>query len=175
MRKGDWIQTFTGGRFWPMDPHAEDVEIADIAHALSMQCRFAGHCIRFYSVAEHCVHLSHAVPAEHALWALLHDASEAYLADVPSPVKPFLAGYREAETLVMFAVCRRFGLDYEMPPAVHEADWRILGDERANLSACVVEWSNPPPPLGIDLAFWSPGEAESRFLARFHELWGGGR
>ena len=172
MRQGDWIQTFSGGRFWPMDPHAEDVEIVDIAHSLSMQCRFAGHCLRFYSVAEHCVHLSRAVAPVHALWALLHDASEAYLVDVPRPVKPYLGGYREAEALVMMAVCRRFGLDYEMPAAVHDADRRILGDERANLSVCVAEWSEPPRPLGIDLAYWPPERAEAEFLARFEELRG---
>lgn len=171
MRQGDWIQTFSGGRFWPMDPHAEDVEIADIAHSLAMQCRFAGHCIRFYSVAEHCVHLSRAVAQDHALWALLHDASEAYLVDVPRPVKPFLNGYREAETMVMLAVCRRFGLAAEMPDAVKAMDWQILGDERANLSRCVVEWDNPPRPLGVDLQYWPPAQAEREFLARFHELW----
>lgn len=172
MRHGDWIHTFSGGRFWPMDPHAEDVEIVDIAHSLAMQCRFAGHCIRFYSVAEHCVLLSRVVPPLHALWALLHDASEAYLVDVPRPVKPYLTGYREAEALVMMAVCRRFGLDYAMPQAVHEADWRILGDERANLSPCVAEWSDPPRPLGVELQFWPPERAEVEFLARFEALRG---
>lgn len=173
MRRGDWIQTFSGRQFWPMDPRADDVDILDIAHALSMQCRFAGHCIRFYSVAEHCVHLSRTVPREHALWALLHDASEAYLVDVPRPVKPYLGGYREAEAVVMKAICARFGLPLEMPFAVHEADYRILGDERANLSACVVEWSLPPQPLGVGLAYWQPQVAEAEFLVRFGELTGG--
>lgn len=67
-RRGDWIQTFTGRRFWPLDPRPEDVCIEDIAHALSLKCRFGGHCTRFYSVAEHSVHVSNYVPAEFALW-----------------------------------------------------------------------------------------------------------
>lgn len=57
-RAGDWMQTFTGRQFWPMDPRPEDLDILDIAHALSLLCRFGGHCQRFYSVAEHSVHVS---------------------------------------------------------------------------------------------------------------------
>lgn len=48
-----WIQTFTGRQFWPLDPRAEDVDIRDIAHALSMKCRYNGHCREFYSIADH--------------------------------------------------------------------------------------------------------------------------
>ena len=73
-RKGNWMQTFTGRQFWPADPRADEIDIRDIAHALSMQCRYAGHCTQFYSVAEHCVLLANAIP-EQKLWALLHDAS----------------------------------------------------------------------------------------------------
>ena len=82
-RRGGWIQTYTGRQFWPLDPRIEDIDIHDIAHALSHQCRYSGHCLRFYSVAEHSVLLSHHVAGEHMLWALLHDAWEAYLAAIP--------------------------------------------------------------------------------------------
>lgn len=169
-RVGDWIQTYTGRQFWPLDPRAEDVDVIDIAHALSMQCRFAGHCLHFYSVAEHSVHVSRAVSAASALLALLHDAAEAYLVDVPRPVKPFLAGYKEAEARIMRVVCAHFGIAAEVPDDVIEADWRILGDERANLSRCVVEWRDPPEPMGVRLSLWSPQDAETAFLARFREL-----
>lgn len=103
-RSGDWIQTATGGQFWPMDPQPDEIDINDIAHALAMLCRFGGHCLRFYSVAEHSVLLSHAVPPEHALWALLHDATEGYLVDMPRPIKAFLPGYKEAEAGIVRAV-----------------------------------------------------------------------
>lgn len=149
-RQGDWCQTFTGRQFWPMDPRPEDVCLEDIAHALSLQCRFAGHCREFYSVAEHSVRVSRAVesvlPDEMApeprrlmlLAALLHDASEAYLVDVPRPVKPYLVGYREAESRVMVAVESWAGLygsythDHE---AVKCADEALLRTEaRATFS-----------------------------------------
>jgi len=169
-RKGDWMQTYTGRQFWPLDPRADEVHIEDIAHALSMQCRYAGHCKRFYSVAEHSVHLARHVSPANALWALLHDASEAYLVDVPRPVKPYLAGYKDAEAKVMAAVCERFGLPHKMPAEVHWADTAIIGDERANMAPCVAEWYATGPGLGVELQYWSPEEAEREFLAEFERL-----
>lgn len=169
-RRGDWMQLYSGKQFWPMDPRADEVEIEDIAHALSMQCRYAGHCKRFYSVAEHCVHLANYVSAPNRLWALLHDASEAYLVDVPRPVKPFLPGYKEAEARVMAVVCDRFGLPHEMPAEVHAADGAIIGDERANMKPCVAEWYSTGGPLGIALRYWTPEEAEYQFLWMFNHL-----
>lgn len=74
--KGDWMQTYTGRRFWPLDPVAGDIEIMDIAHALSNQCRYAGHTRFHYSVAQHSVQVSENVAPEHALWGLLHDAPD---------------------------------------------------------------------------------------------------
>lgn len=170
-RTGDWMQTYRGRQFWPMDPRAAEVELDDIAHALSMQCRFAGHTTYFYSVAEHCVHLASAVPAEHALWALLHDASEAYLVDVPRPVKPSLTGYLQAEARVMAAVCDRFGLDRAMPAAVRHADVGILTDERIQAMASPpAPWITDGPGLGIRLQFWSPRQAEAEFIKAFQRL-----
>ena len=153
-RKGDWIQTYTGGQFWPMDPRAEEIYAEDIAHALSMACRYAGHCLEFYSVAEHSVLLSRVVAPEYRLWALLHDASEAYLVDVPRPVKPFLANYRETEDRLMAEVCRRFGLALDMPVEIKRADSAILNDERAqNMRHSRHDWSVDPTPLGVTLQF----------------------
>jgi hypothetical protein len=70
------ITTFSDVRFWPLLPNPDDIRIEDIAHALSNQCRFAGHAREFYSVAEHCVRVSQLCRPEEALWGLLHDASE---------------------------------------------------------------------------------------------------
>lgn len=87
-----WIQTFSGRQFFPLEPRVEDVCIEDIAHGLSNLCRYAGHCECFYSVAQHCLLVSRVVPREHALRGLLHDASEAYLIDVPRPIKHSIGG-----------------------------------------------------------------------------------
>jgi len=173
-RRGDWMQTFTGKVFWPMDPVIEDIDITDIAHALANACRFAGHTIRFYSVAEHSVLMARAlVNPELQRWALLHDATEAYLVDVPRPVKPFLVGYREAEAALMAAVAARFGLAGEMPDLVKSHDNRILIDERAQaMTYCRRDWNLEGAPLGVTLRFWSPAEAEREFMITFRELFG---
>jgi hypothetical protein len=99
-RVGDWIQTYSGRQFWPLDPRVEDVHLEDIAHALSNVCRYTGHVREFYSVAEHSVHVSWSCEPEDALWGLLHDASEAYLADMARPVKQNMPVYVAAERLV---------------------------------------------------------------------------
>jgi hypothetical protein len=174
-RRGDWMQLYSGKQFWPMDPRAEEIEIEDIAHSLSMQCRYAGHCVRFYSVAEHSVLLARYFldkgNPEVALYALLHDASEAFLVDVPRPIKPFLPGYKEAEARVMAAVCDRFGLPHEMPPEVHGADSAIIGNERENMRPCVAEWHTAGAPLaGVELFYWTPEKAEAAFLSAFREI-----
>lgn len=82
-----WIQTFTGKKVFPLAMTAEMVCVDDIAHALSMKCRFTGHCREFYSIAEHSVRVSLLVRPELRLAALLHDAAEAYLPDLARPIK----------------------------------------------------------------------------------------
>jgi hypothetical protein len=175
-RNGDWIQTFRGGMFFPMDPRPDEIFIEDIAHALSMQCRFAGHCNQFYSVAEHsfaitCWLLDQGCTPEVALWALLHDASEAYLTDVPRPVKPFLAEYKPAELRLQYAIAERFRLPRDIPAEVHEADRRILADEvKQNMQEPAAPWAYMPEPLGLTLQFLSPAVAEGAFLMMYEHL-----
>jgi len=173
-RHGSFMQTYTGRKFWPMDPRPQEVNIRDIAHSLSMQCRYAGHCRRFYSVAEHSVHIARwlvGVNKQAAIYGLLHDASEAFLIDVPRPVKPYLTGYRDAEERVMASVLVRFGLGQDVPPIVKEADDRILADELVNLVR--MQWhARHDDPLGVTLQYWSPAEAEEEFLETFKALGG---
>lgn len=176
-RKGNWLQTYMGKAYWPADPRPEDVHIMDIAHALANACRFGGHCSRFYSVAEHSVLVSHLVPPADALHGLLHDATEAYLVDVPRPVKMMLDGYKELEELNWRAIAARFGLDPTMPESVHDADQNVLLAERNALlgpSPEGLEWA-----LGIDphhrpanvrVIGLSPGDARVLFWNRFYEL-----
>jgi hypothetical protein len=172
VRQGDWMQTMNGGQFWPMDPRPEEIDIRVIAHALSMQCRYSGHCLRFYSVAEHCVHMARYVSQPNKLWALLHDASEAYLVDIPRPIKPHLTNYYAAEKRVMEAVTEAFGLPELMPSEVKSADNRILVDERSqNMAQTDHEWvSDGLQPLGVVLRYWDPEQAKLYFLDAFHKL-----
>src|ERR1017187_2988058 len=109
--------------------------VEDIAHALAHRCRFGGHASKFYSVAEHSVHVSQLYLPEHALWGLLHDASEAYLVDLPRPLKllPEFAPYREAECQLQRAVAVRFGLPPYQPASVTEADDTMLWIEAHSL------------------------------------------
>lgn len=170
-RNGDWIQTFTGRQFWPLDPKPGDIDIRDVAHALSNMCRYAGHCRKFYSVAEHSVLVSGYLPEQFKLWGLLHDASEAYLVDIPRPVKPYLTGYLPAEEKLMAAVCEQFGLDPEMPAIVKDADNRILLDEKQqNTTRTNHQWTLHGEPLGVTLHCWAPERAEREFISAFNAL-----
>src|ERR1035437_1784040 len=108
--RGDWMQVYSGARFYPLDPRPDEIDAADIAHALSLLCRYGGHVDRFYSVAEHCVLMSRAVAPENALAALLHDATEAYVVDVPRPLKRCLRDYAPIEAAVWRAIASRFSV-----------------------------------------------------------------
>lgn len=171
-RKGDWLQVYSGRQFWPLDARPEDVDIIDIAHSLSLQCRYAGHVKSFYSVAEHCLHVSRYVPQEFALIGLLHDASEAYLVDIPRPVKRFMPEYKVAEKALEAVIAERFGLQFPWPSDVMDIDNRILLDERAQLiSAPPIPWGvDGLEPAGVTVLGLSPKEAEEEFLGRFLEL-----
>ncbi len=169
-----WMQTYTGRAFYPLNPEPDNIDPEDIAHALSMLCRYGGHTRRFYSVAEHCVLMSHAVPLEHALWALLHDATEAYMSDLIAPLKAWMPEYRAAEARLMEAICERFRLPPYSPWQVKDADLRILLDERAALlTTPPQEWDlsiETAQPLGVTIHCWTPAQAERRYRERLAHL-----
>jgi hypothetical protein len=170
--RGDWMQTYTGRQFYPMDPHPNDVDRLDIAHALSLLCRYNGHVQRFYSVAEHCVLMSEAVAPEYALWALLHDATEAYVGDMIRPLKRSMPDYVAAEDRVMFAIAAKFGLTGPMPAEVKDADNRVLLTERASLMPSNGHaWAvDGLAPLPVTIHAWPPHVAEARYLDRLISL-----
>lgn len=172
------IITFTGKRMDPWAPVAEDIDIRDIAHALSNICRFTGHVKEFYSVGEHAVLVADLLAGEDQKWGLLHDASEAYIADVSRPVKqqPGMALYREAEERLQQLIYRKFGLTGIPPERLKWADDMALNSEARSLmpltykghplfGGLVVVPSDAIKPL-------RPWEAEELFLKRFGELWG---
>lgn len=171
--KGEFMQTFSGEPFYPLSATEDDIQIVDIAHALGMVCRYAGHVRKFYSVAEHCVLLSHTVDPEHALWALLHDAAEAYVGDMVRPLKHHMPAYQAAEDRLIEVISTKFGLPGEMPRQVHEHDTRIVLDEKEQLMAPSREpWGllEGFTPLGVTIAAWDPHKAGEEYLARFHSL-----
>lgn len=170
-RRGDWIQTYTGRAVYPLDVRVSDIDIVDVAHALSMLCRYGGHSRFFYSVAEHCVLLSHAVPKHLAYAALLHDAAEAYLVDVPRPIKGALGGYREIEADIMVSVCAAMGVSQMHLVDVEPYDRRILSDEMPQVMAPPPKpWKDMGEKLGVQITGLDPATAKGAFLKRFYEL-----
>ena len=170
-RIGDWLQTYSGRCFWPLDPRADEVFLEDIAHSLAFKCRYGGHSVLYYSVAEHSVLVSKFVPKEFALWGLLHDAGEAFSSDVPRPLKRCLKEWAPIEQGIMIAICERFGLPFEEPACVKQVDLALTSDEREALMVeCDRDWGELPPAVGATLHFWSPKQAEKAFLARYEEL-----
>ena len=176
----DWIQTYSGRRFWPLDPKAEDVAIEDIAHSLSLICRYNGHCREFYSVAEHSLLVAKVVAQnadscpELELAALLHDASEAYLTDVAKPVKPYLLGYQEFEARVEAVIHEALGLgspaDYR--PYIKPIDTLIVVDEAIALMPVEsIAWHERlGQPLGVEIRSLPARRAEREFLAMYNRL-----
>lgn len=172
-RIGNWIQTYSGIPFYPLDPREEEIAIIDIAHSLSMQCRYAGHCLEYYSVAEHCCLIHDAIEPEHKKQALMHDASEAYLVDLPRPVKNDMPQYKGIETKLEAVIFKKFGIPYPFHPRVKDFDTMILVAEKDQNMVQGLEWNtNSLPALDVTLKFWSPKEAKFEFLSRFNSLFG---
>lgn len=170
-----WIQTYSGRRFCPTKPNPDAIVIQDIAHSLSMQCRFTGHTKKFYSVAQHSVYVSHICNEEDALWGLLHDASEAYLIDVPRPLKRsgYFQAYLELEAKMQEAICKRFGLPLGEPPSVKKADTKMLATEARDLMGPLHrDWIQKATPLPFKVEAWDQQKAKDMFMQRFYELIG---
>lgn len=167
-RKGDWITTYSGIHFYPLDAREDEINIHDIAHSLSLQCRFAGHCNKFYSVAEHSCHIFDTATKENALWGLLHDATEAYLVDLPRPVKNSMPIYKTTENRLMEIIASKYGLIAEMPSEIKKLDIAILfAEAKQNMNSSTEEWKDQAEPLDIKLRFWNPKKAEVEFMSRF--------
>ena len=172
-----WILTKTGKQFDAREPKVETVDIEDIAHALSNMCRFNGHCTEFYSVAQHSVHVSYLVPPGQELAALMHDASEAYISDVTSPVKRYLTGYAALEHRIQEVIARRFHFPAEMTPDMKRADLIMLATERRDLMPKhPAEWDclRGIVPHDRRLIPMPPKEAKAFFMDRFEYLMYGG-
>lgn len=161
-----WIQTFTGLRFDLLDPQPDQICIEDIAHALSQLCRFTGHTMYFYSVAQHSLLVSQLVKPTLALVALLHDAPEAYIGDVSSPLKALLPDYKKIEYGIWLAIANKFDLPHVLPDEVKHADLVALMTERRDMMRpshhfwarsleAIAPRGEPTSPLRAQDAEWS--------------------
>lgn len=107
------VETYTGGGVDVFDPDPDDIALPDVAAGLAHTCRFGGHCRQFYSVAHHSLHVASELPdSDPRLRALglLHDAAEAYLGDVPRPLKTELAAFHDVEERLLASVWAAFGI-----------------------------------------------------------------
>lgn len=181
MKQAGWIQTYSGKKFWPLEPHSDDICIEDIAHALSLICRFGGHCKEFYSVGQHSIvgaqYLKRKGNIHAAYEFLFHDASETYLCDLTRPIKhASLLGsqYKKAEKKLQQAVASKFNFDFPNSKLVTQTDIRMLLTEKRDLlihsDAEWVEKEDEYPCFKDKIVPWSPVETEQGFLRTYHSL-----
>ena len=177
-----YIRVFSGRKFWPLDPRPDEIDIVDIAHSLSNNCRWGGHSRWFYSIAQHCCMVHDLLPVRSQRAGLLHDASEAYILDMPRPIKYQMPEYQEIERHLMYAIRAKFG--FNITEDVKGADDLALYVEKQSL------FSSPAREVltdrAVDFYFhrridadqwyrhpveaWSPATARYEFLERFHNL-----
>lgn len=188
--RGARASTYTGKPYYPLSPRAEEVDILDIAHHLSMTCRYAGACKEFYSTAEHSTHMARwfyeRQDFDNAKWALLHDGPEFVLGDMVRPVKRHIGEpYLQLELLNMIAIGKAFNLPgwqnlslvWTMPPKVKSLDDAIYWNEQVIVKSTPMTGEGTPHGLplvdGIDLfrdGLWTQKKAKANFLRMYRLL-----
>jgi len=159
-----WITTNSGIQFFfpryvgeEIDP--DTLDIYDIAHSLAQLTRFNGHLYQPYSVAQHCCLVSDLV-SDYPLEGLLHDASEAYTGDFPTPIKHLIPQIFDLEESIDKAVAKKYNLEYPMPPTIRKADKEIQAIEAKMFD----------PPVHGGIVPWDWRKAKAEFLQRYHTL-----
>jgi len=122
--KDTWLETFSGKRVSVLNPQPEEIDLSDVAHALSFQCRYNGHCSQFYSVAKHTVlgagfMIKQNFPKKSVRAWLLHDATEAYVGDLIRPVKVQLEQFKNLEEIFAKIINAKYNI---------LQDEKVLGD-----------------------------------------------
>lgn len=166
----NWISTYSKKRFDVFNPDPEQICIEDIAHGLALKCRFNGQCNEFYSVAQHCVLMSIWNLPGPAEWRLMHDASEAYLPDMPRPIKQNLPGFQILEDNILKIISRKFHLSLYNKEEVKEADDILLATEARDLMGDPQDWELNIAPYHVKIHPWSWQTAERAFLLMTRKL-----
>lgn len=166
------IKLLSGEFYSYTDPKSNKWTIKDVALGLSHICRYAGQVKKLYSVAQHAYYVSYCGPEELALDRLCHDNVEAFMVDVPTPLKQLLPGYKEIERVHEAEMFSRLGLQYPMHPQVHEADIRVFAAEVRDLQPPGTEWAclEGVVPFEWQITPWSSEKARRMFLQRYYEL-----
>ena len=171
-----WIQTYTGKKFSFVDPQPESIDIFDIAHSLSNQCRFNGHCKSFYSISQHSMHVSDLCSEKLAGQGFAHDFSEAVLGDVSSPLKSVLeklsdSRYTEFVKKIEKVFAYKFGFPYPLDREVRYFDLVALATEKRDLMSHEPEpWCKLPPADRLEIIPIGVESAKGMFLKRYREL-----
>ena len=174
-----WIETYSGTQFSLSPVLPSQISIGDIAHSLAHQCRFTGHCSKFYSVAQHsylCAEIAQAMklPRRIQRAVFMHDAHEAYIGDVSAPLKQLLPDYRALECEMKLAVQIMFAIDNDVKAkeAIQEIDTRMLLTEQQVLFKQQLDWGIDAKPYDIEIEPWNPETALYYFLsaAQFLEI-----
>lgn len=139
------VETYTGVLLDLANPKPKQIRIADIVHGLSVTCRWGGQCGKFYSVAEHSLLVASMVVEKFKLWALLHDAAEAYMGDVTNPLKRMVPEYSKIENRLLDVILKKFGMDWPLPNPIKINDMAAQDVERAYLMASC-DWQFDPYP-----------------------------
>lgn len=168
----NWIQTYSGKFYQYLKRNAHNIVIEDIAHALSLICRFSGQCREFYSVAQHCCIAHDYADSDIKLETLLHDASEAYISDIPRPIKQIIPEIKELEQFIQVQVASRFKFRWPTMGRIEILDSQLLLAEAQQLFDHPIAWKiEGLDPLDIGpLYCWKPKVAETEFLQRFDKL-----
>jgi len=166
---GHWIETYSGKKFHYLEPKADEIDIVDIAHALSLTCRFGGHCKMLYSVADHSVRVAELCKPYSKLSALLHDAHEAYVPDIPSSIKADLPDVRELNFTIEEAIMSKFTDFLGDWDEIRYMDEVMLASEARDLMPNVKDWRELPPPIEHTIVPRTAGRSESAFLKAFYK------
>lgn len=178
MRSRDYITTYSGHQFSPLAPDMEAIDLKDIAHALARIGRANGHFSEFYSVGQHCLDcareaLARGCSARQALLCLLHDASEAYMSDITSPVKKHLRQYIAVEDRLLDMIYEKYvpgGIRPREQRVVKEIDNTMLYHEFVNLKGEKLSEEEPELHITPCFAFTSFWAVEKQYLDLFDEL-----
>lgn len=172
-----YITTYTGKHFDPVNPDMTQVDIQDIAHALSMICRGNGHVKTFFSVGQHCINAAReAIERGYSqrviLACLLHDACESYMSDVPRPLKASMPEYVHIENKLLELIYEKFlgsNLTLEETAMVKQIDNDLLYYDLKELLGEISSESAPKLSIKLDYQLIPFAQVEQAYLDIYHQ------